>query len=77
MITAVGFYTSKELVARHETFDLNVLSRDVGDLVGFYRDIYLAVARQQEVADILQFEDSEQVVAWAREIGQLCLTVSG
>ena len=39
LITAVGSYTSRETVLRHETFERDDLSKDLGDLVGFYRNI--------------------------------------
>jgi diguanylate cyclase (GGDEF)-like protein len=67
-ITTVGVYSSRELAQHHEAFELDVLSRDLGDLVGFYRDIARAEARQQEVADILAFADVERAVLWAKEL---------
>lgn len=68
MVAAIGSYSSREAVNRHEVFELNVLSRDIGDLVGFYRHIAEAVARRQDVADILQFADIERAVIWAKEV---------
>ena len=68
LITSVGSYTSRESVLRHEIFERDVLSRDLGDLVGFYRNIARAAAQRQEVADILAFGDVERAVMWAIEL---------
>lgn len=68
LITAVGSYTSRETVLRHETFERDVLSKDLGDLVGFYRNIAYAAAQRQDVADILVFGDVERAVMWAKEL---------
>ncbi len=68
IIAAVGSYTSRESVLHHETFERDVLSRDIGDLVGFYRNIAQAAAERQEVKDILEFGDVESAVLWAKEL---------
>ncbi len=68
LITTVGTYSSREVVRRHESFEREVLSRDLGDLVGFYRNIAQSAARRQEVMDILEFGDVERAVMWANEL---------
>ncbi len=64
----MGFYSSREATQRHEAFELDVLKRDIGSRVGFYRRIATTYAGRQEVADILIFGDVGRAVLWAEEV---------
>lgn len=77
IISAVGSYTSSRSVLRHETFERDVLARDLGDLVGFYRNIAVAAAQRQKVIDLIAIGDVEGAVIWARELRTILPEIIG
>lgn len=68
VVTTIGSYTSREAVSGHEIFEVDVLSKDLGDFVGLYRNIAYSAAKRQEVEDILEFGDVDRAVMWAKEL---------
>lgn len=71
LTTVIGVSSSNQDAIRHEAFEGKVLSHDISDLVSFYRNIADALAKRQEVVDILNFADVERAVLWAREVREL------
>ncbi|MCW8853755.1 MAG: GGDEF domain-containing protein [Gammaproteobacteria bacterium] len=66
---AVHFIHKDEIV--HESFQRDVLSKDFGELVNFYRNVASNLSRKHELRDILEFSDIDQAELWARNTRSL------